>query len=158
MNALRGCDQTSLGYKLTLGYRTDTVFAVEAACLNAGRNMIADDTDDVDLSAKGFLRGVALRGTLTPELQVVGRFGVAMLDSRADGRLNGASFSQAFHGNQPCFGVGLEHEAAPQIKLTAAADFTKVKVGNKPVLFDCSASAGKLTSDRFAVGFLAVAQ
>lgn len=125
------CDETSPGYKLTLGYRTDTVFAVEAAYLNAGRNKITDDTDHIDLRPKGFLLGVALRGAVLPELRVVGRFGLAMLDTRVEGRLLGGRFSQSYHSKQPYFGVGLEYEVAPQIKLTAAADFTKAKVGNQ---------------------------
>ncbi|TDP81785.1 hypothetical protein EV672_107223 [Aquabacterium commune] len=83
------------------------------------------------------------------ELWVIERFGLAMLDSRAEARLSGPRFSQNYNSNPPYFGVALEYEVAPQTKLTAAADFTNVKVGNKPARFDCSASAGKLTSDRF---------
>ncbi|WP_338439503.1 outer membrane beta-barrel protein [uncultured Aquabacterium sp.] len=95
------CEETSPGYKLTLGYRTDTVFAVEAAYLNAGRNKITDETDNLDLRPKGFLLGVALRGAVLPELRVVGRFGLAMLAPVSRGASLAAGSARATTASSP---------------------------------------------------------
>jgi OOP family OmpA-OmpF porin len=119
------CNSSYRGYKAYLGYQSDEVFAVEAGYLNFGRYKETLGSNYIDTKIAGFLAAVAFRGTLMPELKVVGRLGITFLDTRVNGSINNTFYGEAEHSNRPYFGIGLEYEVMPQIKLTAAADFTK---------------------------------
>ena len=111
-----------------LGYKTDTVFAVEAAYFNFGRYKGVAGSDFLDYDTKGLVVALVMRGAVVPQLpqlRLVGRFGMSMLDTHANGRFGAQTLGRTDHSNKPYFGVGLEYEVMPQLKVTAAADFTK---------------------------------
>ena len=122
------CNTSHNGYKAYLGYKTDTVFAVEAAYFNFGRYKGVAGSDFLDYDTKGLVVALVMRGAVVPQLpqlRLVGRFGMSMLDTHANGRSGSQILARTDHSNKPYFGVGLEYEVMPQLKVTAAADFTK---------------------------------
>ena len=122
------CNTSHNGYKAYLGYKTDTVFAVEAAYFNLGRYKAGEGSDLVDYDTKGLVVALVMRGAVVPQLpqlRLVGRFGMSMLDTKTHARVGVTNLGRTDHSNKPYFGVGLEYEVMPQLTLTAAADFTK---------------------------------
>ncbi len=126
------CDKSDTGYKLTAGYKLNPVVALEASYVGFGKTKARglDDNADaatVELKANGFLFAAAFRQLLTPELGLVGRLGLSSLKSKGSFHSPTASASDSQSSTKPYFGVGAEYAFTKQLRLTAGADFTRVK-------------------------------
>lgn len=123
---LTTCDRGDVAYKAYIGRRSNHVFSAEAAYVSLGRAKFAGTesgtTYGLDLKAKGFLLGVALRGAITPEVAVIGRAGLAMLKATGDAYVNSATGSRSETSNQPYIGIAAEYALQRDIKLNVAVD------------------------------------
>lgn len=126
------CDKEGTGYKLTLGYKLNPMAALEASYVDLGKvKGKASDSGfliDGDLKTDGYLLAAAFRHHATPSVSLVGRLGLAVLNSKLTGRIGRVSASQDYNTTQPYVGLGAEYALVQQLRLTAGADFTRVKV------------------------------
>ncbi len=126
------CDNEDTGYKLTVGYKLNPSVALEGSYVDFGK-IKAKVIDsgflvDADMKTDGYLLAAAFRHHATPSVSLVGRLGLAVLNSKVTGRIGRASASKDYNTTQPYVGLGAEYALTQQLRLTAGADFTRVKV------------------------------
>ncbi len=123
------CDKSDTGYKLTVGYKLNPTVALEAAYVNFGKvkaRYLDDDANpfSVEVKGHGVLLAAAFRYPVMPTLNVVGRLGMASLKAKGSSSL-GTSDSES--STKPYVGLGAEYALTKELRLTAAADFTRAK-------------------------------
>lgn len=130
------CDKSDTGYKLTAGYKLNPVVALEASYVNFGKltRRVLDDNADpatIEVKANGFLFAAAFRHQATPEFGLVGRLGLSSLKSKGSFRSPTSSESENFSSTKPYIGLGAEYALTKQVRLTAGADFTRIKLDDE---------------------------
>lgn len=124
------CDKDGVAYKVLVGRRSNHVFSAEAAYVNLGRSKFAGTLSGtkygINAKSSGFLLGVALRGAITPEVGVLGRAGLSVLETTGDAYLDNVNASRSETSNLPYFGIAGEYAVQRDLKLTVAFDQYRV--------------------------------
>lgn len=125
------CDKTDTGWKLYGGMKFAPNLAGELVYVDWGKAQ-ASATDPVlgtatlDVKASGFGVGVAYHIPLAA-WSCLGRLGIMQNKGKTTATLNTTSVSDSFTGTFPYYGVGCGYGLAPNLTLTAEADFSRVK-------------------------------
>lgn len=120
------CDKNAVGGKLYAGYAIDPVFALEAGYANFGKFSTSGNVSGVGLvsvdlrSSAVFILG-AIRGTVAPDMKLVGRLGMANVTSKIDSASGTDSMSEI----SAYYGIGLEYTINKNLSASVEADFTK---------------------------------
>jgi OOP family OmpA-OmpF porin len=126
------CDRTATGLKLFGGYKFNRTLGVEGGYYNFGKvtaSVPVDFVGDVAVAVKpvAYVVNAALHGDVTPQVNVVGRLGVASTHLRVDGSAQGISVTDSENSTQPFTGVGIGYRLNPTMTMGLDADFTRAK-------------------------------
>jgi OOP family OmpA-OmpF porin len=131
------CDRTATGLKLFGGYKFNRTLAIEGGYYNFGKVTATVPVDffDVDVAVKpvAYVVNVALHGDLTPQVNVVGRLGVASTHLRVDGSTQGITVTDSENSTQPFTGFGIGYRLNPTMTMGLDADFTRAKYDGESI-------------------------
>lgn len=131
-SGVENCDKSDVGYKLTVGYKLNPLVAIEASYVDFGKvkGTVRESgvPVNVDIKSNGLLFAAALRYQAAPALDLVGRLGLSSLKSKATASAFGVNASESYSSTKPYIGLGVEYALNKQLRLTAGADFTRIKL------------------------------
>lgn len=133
---VKSCDKSDVGAKLYGGYKLNPLVALEAGWIDFGKVKASEPGYSASQKSSAFTLAAAFRGQLTRQLSVVGRAGVAVVDSKFKERsVYGPSYVEYYSDSEsatkPYLGLGVEFAVYKGLKLTASADFSRWKIDDE---------------------------
>lgn len=121
------CDKSGTGAKIYGGYKINPAIAIEAGFIDYGKAKASSTYYQSELKVSAFHVAAALRGELGRRFALVGRLGLAVVDSKLSYyrpfARSGDSNSES--NVKPYLGLGAEFLVTGGLKVTAGADFTQ---------------------------------